>query len=45
MLCDRNSFIEYDQLMEHDCVDFGMEKKKVTNNVFLNNKSAEKIKI
>lgn len=26
ILLDRNSFVEYDQLVEHRCTDFGMEK-------------------
>uniref|UniRef100_A0A0N4ZPC7 Propionyl-CoA carboxylase beta chain, mitochondrial n=1 Tax=Parastrongyloides trichosuri TaxID=131310 RepID=A0A0N4ZPC7_PARTI len=28
VLCDPNSFREYDMLMEHDCTNFGMEKQK-----------------
>jgi propionyl-CoA carboxylase beta chain len=28
LLVDQNSFVEYDQLVEHRCVDFGMEKQK-----------------
>lgn len=28
LLVDPGSFIEYDQLMEHTCTDFGMEKQK-----------------
>ena len=28
MFCDDNSFVEYDQFVEHTCTDFGMEKEK-----------------
>jgi propionyl-CoA carboxylase beta chain len=28
ILLDEGSFIEYDQLVEHRCTDFGMEKQK-----------------
>jgi len=28
LLCDPQSFVEYDMYMEHYCVDFGMEKTK-----------------
>ncbi|KAK2153154.1 hypothetical protein LSH36_305g01026 [Paralvinella palmiformis] len=28
LLCDENSFIEYDAFVEHDCPDFGMENNK-----------------
>ncbi|ESN93703.1 hypothetical protein HELRODRAFT_186069 [Helobdella robusta] len=28
VLSDRNSFVEYDQLVEHGCTDFNMEKQK-----------------
>ena len=31
LLCDENSFTEYDAFVEHDCTDFGMEKNKVNN--------------
>jgi acetyl-CoA carboxylase carboxyltransferase component len=30
LLLDKNSFVEYDQLVEHQCTDFGMEKTKIT---------------
>ena len=30
LLCDAESFIEYDMFMEHDCADFGMEDEKVS---------------
>lgn len=30
LLCDPDSFVEYDAFMEHDCVDFGMEKEKTS---------------
>jgi len=29
VLLDEGSFLEYDQLMEHRCTDFGMDKKKM----------------
>ena len=29
LLLDAGSFVEYDQLKEHDCTDFGMDKQKV----------------
>jgi acetyl-CoA carboxylase carboxyltransferase component len=29
LLVDKDSFVEYDQLVEHRCTDFGMEKQKV----------------
>jgi len=29
LLLDEGSFREYDQFVEHSCVDFGMEKQKV----------------
>ena len=28
MFCDDNSFVEYDQFVEHTCTDFGMENEK-----------------
>ncbi|XP_044735527.1 propionyl-CoA carboxylase beta chain, mitochondrial-like [Chrysoperla carnea] len=28
LLCDENTFIEYDMFMEHTCTDFGMENSK-----------------
>merc|ERR1712110_502223 len=28
LFCDDNSFVEYDQFVEHTCTDFGMEKEK-----------------
>ena len=28
LFCDDNSFVEYDQFVEHGCTDFGMEKEK-----------------
>jgi len=30
LLLDAGSFREYDAFVEHQCVDFGMEKQKVT---------------
>ncbi|CAG0922425.1 unnamed protein product [Notodromas monacha] len=30
LLCDPNTFSEYDQFAEHRCSDFGMEKKKIS---------------
>ncbi|KAJ3005156.1 UNVERIFIED_CONTAM: hypothetical protein HDU68_004730 [Siphonaria sp. JEL0065] len=30
LLLDNNSFREYDAFVEHQCVDFGMEKQKIT---------------
>ena len=29
LLCDPDSFVEYDMFMEHECRDFGMEDAKV----------------
>ena len=29
VLCDENSFVEYDVFAEHTCSDFGMDKEKV----------------
>ncbi|KAL7641108.1 UNVERIFIED_CONTAM: hypothetical protein RMT77_008245 [Armadillidium vulgare] len=29
ILCDKNSFIEYDMFSEHTCSDFGMENQKI----------------
>lgn len=29
LLCDENTFVEYDAFAEHTCTDFGMEKEKV----------------
>jgi len=28
VLCDPDTFVEYDMFMEHTCTDFGMEKEK-----------------
>ncbi|XP_041357462.1 propionyl-CoA carboxylase beta chain, mitochondrial-like [Gigantopelta aegis] len=28
LLCDADSFVEYDMFLEHNCTDFGMEKEK-----------------
>lgn len=28
LLCDKESFVEYDMFMEHYCSDFGMENQK-----------------
>ena len=30
LLCDPESFVEYDMFMEHNCTEFGMENQKVT---------------
>jgi len=35
VLLDEGSFREYDQLVEHRCSDFGMEKKKVPELVYI----------
>jgi propionyl-CoA carboxylase beta chain len=32
LLLDAGSFREYDTFVEHQCVDFGMEKNKVSRN-------------
>ena len=29
LLCDPDTFIEYDMFVEHSCIDFDMEKQKV----------------
>lgn len=29
LLCDPESFVEYDMFMEHNCTEFGMENQKV----------------
>ncbi|KAK2182978.1 hypothetical protein NP493_329g02011 [Ridgeia piscesae] len=29
LLCDPGTFVEYDAFVEHDCVDFGMDKQKI----------------
>ena len=35
LLCDPESFVEYDMFVEHNCTEFGMEDQKVrgTDNV------------
>lgn len=30
LLCDPESFVEYDMFMEHNCTEFGMENQKVS---------------
>lgn len=35
LLCDPNSFVEYDIFLEHECADFGMEKQKVRKIMFV----------
>lgn len=37
LLCDENSFVEYDMFMEHTCTDFGMENQKVKYQLILIN--------
>ena len=44
ILLDKGSFVEYDQLVEHRCTDFGMEHKRwpgdgvVTGHGYINNR-------
>ncbi|XP_044750965.1 propionyl-CoA carboxylase beta chain, mitochondrial-like [Coccinella septempunctata] len=30
LFCDNDSFVEYDMFVEHTCIDFGMEKRKIS---------------
>lgn len=34
LLCDDDSFVEYDAFAEHTCTDFGMDKEKVLLKLF-----------
>ena len=34
LLCDPESFVEYDMFMEHNCTEFGMENQKVSFLIF-----------
>jgi propionyl-CoA carboxylase beta chain len=35
LLLDPGSFVEYDTFVEHQCVDFGMDKNKVISVYFV----------
>ena len=50
LLCDPDTFIEYDMFVEHSCIDFDMEKQKVKGTLgrkytFVNENKLDKISI